>query len=61
MNVRLDRRFYFRGSGIVAYLSIWNLYNRKNIEMYYWNENENKLSSRKQWSFLPIFGIEYEF
>lgn len=60
LNIRVDRRFFFRKSSIVAYLSIWNLYNRANIEQYYWDEDENRQRSAKQWSLLPIFGIEYE-
>ncbi|MFC1725585.1 carboxypeptidase-like regulatory domain-containing protein [candidate division KSB1 bacterium] len=61
LNFRIDRRFLFQKSSIVTYLSIWNIYNRKNIEQYYWDEVNNKLAVFYQWSLLPIIGIEYEF
>jgi hypothetical protein len=61
LNVRFDRRFFFNKSNIVFYLSIWNAYGRENISNYYWNEIENQQESQKQWSTLPIFGIEFEF
>jgi len=61
LNIRVDRRFYFSGSNLVVYLSIWNVYNRENIAYYEWDEKENKLDYQKQWSTLPVLGIEYEF
>jgi len=61
LNVRLDRRFYFSGSNLIAYLSVWNAYNRKNVASYYWNEIEARTDVVYQWSALPIFGLEFEF
>lgn len=61
INLRLDRRFYFSGSNLTVYLSVWNAYNHKNIASYYWNEIENKPGYTYQFSILPVFGIEYEF
>ncbi len=60
LNVRFDRRFFFNRSNMVFYLSIWNAYGRQNIGSYYWNEIENKQESQKQWTTLPIFGVEFE-
>jgi hypothetical protein len=61
MNLRVDRRYYFKGSNLTLYLSLWNAYNRKNPASYYWNEMENKADFSYQFSLLPILGIEYEF
>ncbi|MEA2104238.1 MAG: TonB-dependent receptor [Candidatus Cloacimonadota bacterium] len=61
LNLRVDRRFHFRKSNLVIYLSVWNAYNRKNIASYYWNITENRRDEIYQWGLLPIFGIEYEF
>ena len=61
MNLRFDKRFYFMNSNLVFYFSIWNVYNRKNIAAYFWNEEEQKQDEIYQWLFLPIFGLEYEF
>lgn len=60
LNVRVDRRINFQNSSVVAYLSIWNLYNRKNEALYVWNRNNKEVRTLYQWSFLPIVGIEYE-
>ena len=61
MNIRIDRRFYFNNSSLLLYLSIWNVYNRKNVAFYYWNEITNKQDEQTQWSTLPVLGLEYEF
>lgn len=61
MNVRVDKRFLFSRSNLILYASIWNLYNRKNVSSYYWNEIEQKQDVIYQWSTLPVLGIEYEF
>jgi outer membrane receptor for ferrienterochelin and colicin len=60
MNVRFDRRFHFASSNLVLYLSAWNVYDRKNVAAYFWNERENRQDTMYQWNLLPIFGIEYE-
>jgi hypothetical protein len=61
LNIRFDRRFHFSGSNLVFYFSVWNVYNRKNIASYFWNEVEEKEDIIYQWSLLPIFGVEFEF
>ena len=60
LNIRFDRRFNFSGSNLIFYMDFWNVYNRKNIESYYWNEAENKRDVSHQWSFIPIIGLEWE-
>jgi hypothetical protein len=61
LNLRVDRRFNFGSSSLVAYISIWNAYNRKNLAGYSWNQVKNDQQEEKQWSLLPIFGLEFEF
>ena len=61
LNLRVDRRFHFKGSNLIVYLSVWNAYGRKNISGYYWNQVDNRPEEQAQWSTLPIFGLEYEF
>lgn len=61
MNVRLDKRFMFTKSNLILYFSIWNVYNRKNISTYHWDENERQQETLYQWSLLPVGGIEFEF
>ena len=61
MNVRFDRRFHFRSTNLIFYLSVWNVYNHKNIAQYFWNDKEQKQDVIYQWLILPVFGLEYEF
>ena len=61
LNLRVDRRYNYSNSNMIVYFSFWNTYNRENIATYYWNEHEKKQDKILQWSFLPIFGIEFEF
>jgi len=58
---RSDRRFNVKGSTLIAYLSLWNAYNRENIDAFVWSSIENRVLKETQFSLLPIFGIEYEF
>jgi hypothetical protein len=61
LNIRMDRRFQFTGSNLVAYVSVWNAYDRKNVAGYFWNAEKQKQDVIYQWRLLPIFGFEYEF
>lgn len=61
LNVRCDRRFYFKKTNLILYLDIWNAYNQKNVGFRYWNNDENRPDVIYQWRFLPIFGVEFEF
>jgi hypothetical protein len=57
----VDKRFYFDTTNLIVYLSVWNAYGRENISQYVWNEIKNEPEKMKQWSTLPVLGIEYEF
>lgn len=61
LNLRVDKRFYFEKTNLIVYISIMNAYNRENIAFYAWNEVKNKLDKQKQWSTLPVLGVEFEF
>ena len=59
MNIRLEKRFNFTSSSVVAYISVWNVYNRRNIASYYWNNFTNRQGAQEQFGILPIFGVEW--
>jgi len=61
LNIRVDRRFHFRGSSMVVYFSVWNVYNRDNMLNYYWNDIDQSTDTEYQWGILPVFGLEFEF
>lgn len=59
LNLRVDRRFFFQQSSIVVYINVMNVYNRKNVAMYYWDKSKNETETYYQWGFLPVMGFEY--
>ena len=61
LNLRLDRRLFFKKTNLVLYASVWNAYGQKNIAEYYWNDETQKIEEVYQWTFLPIVGVEWEF
>ena len=61
LNLRFDRRFHFQGSNLVWYVSVWNVYDRKNVASYTWNGVKGEMDTTYQWGMLPIFGLEWEF
>jgi len=61
LNLRFDRRYNFSGSSLIVFFSVWNVYNRKNVAQYYWNEVEQDQDVLYQWSLLPVGGCEFEF
>ena len=63
LNLRVDRRFVFSNSNLVAYLDIWNVYGRENVSLYLWNEVENHQQPLKPFTnmTLPVLGLEFEF
>ncbi|RMH56747.1 MAG: TonB-dependent receptor [Bacteroidetes bacterium] len=61
LNLRYDRRFHFRRATLITYLSVWNVYDRRNIAGYYWDEVANRRRAVEQFGLLPILGVEFEF
>jgi hypothetical protein len=59
LNVRADRRFLRSGSSVVAYVSVWNVYDRANVASYYWNTETQRVAVTNQWRILPVFGVEW--
>ncbi|MBN2830229.1 MAG: carboxypeptidase-like regulatory domain-containing protein [Candidatus Cloacimonetes bacterium] len=61
LDLRIDKRFFYKNTSLVIYTSVWNVYNRKNIASYYWNPFTDKKDTIYNWGMLPVIGIEYEF
>jgi hypothetical protein len=59
--LRVDRRFNFEKSNVVAYLTLWNAYGNENINRYFWNSDKNKIIKDIGFSTLPVVGVKYEF
>jgi hypothetical protein len=61
MSLRVDRQFHFRWSRLRLYLELYNVYNRKNIFQYIWNEKDREQESINQYGLIPILGLKMEF
>lgn len=61
LNLRCDRRFDFRDSNLILSLSLWNVFNRRNVASVYWNEAAGRPGEVLGWGLLPVLGVEFEF
>ncbi|MCX6565724.1 MAG: TonB-dependent receptor [Candidatus Aminicenantes bacterium] len=61
VSLRADREFRFKTSVLLAYVSVLNALNRKNVARYYWDRISNNLGVIYQSPILPVFGLEYRF
>lgn len=61
LNLRVDRRVSYRSTEFLAYLSVWNAYDRANVASYYWHVTHGRVEAQTQWRILPLFGLEYAF
>jgi hypothetical protein len=60
LDIRLDRRYYFKNWSFVAYLDVMNVYNRKNV----WDYNRDEYGEREsiyQFTTFPVGGFNVEF
>ncbi len=60
LNIRADKRFFFEKSTLIAYISIWNVYNRNNAQAIIWNQFDMRPDTVSQFGLLPVFGLEWE-
>ncbi len=61
LNLRIDRKYNFKSTNLSVFLSVWNVYNRKNLSNYYWNTMKKEVDRNDQLPFIPVLGIEFEF
>lgn len=61
IDLRVDKKFNFKSSSIVAYIELQNLFDRQNIYAYYWNEDVNEFGTIYQWAFFPVGGVSVQF
>ena len=61
LDVRVDKIWDFAGMRLITYIDIQNIYNRKNLNGYRWDFNENKVVGREEFGILPSIGVSLEF
>lgn len=61
LDLRIDKKFYFRKSAITTYFELQNVYNRQNVSGYFWNKAKNEQGTIYQWAFMPVGGVSVQF
>lgn len=61
LDLRIDKKFYYRKATITAYFELQNLYNRENVYGYFWNKAKNDKGTVYQWAFMPVGGFSLQF
>jgi hypothetical protein len=61
LDVRIDRKFRLFGRNTSLSADMQNLYDRRAVIEYSWNQKTRELYAEKQLEFLPIVGINIEF
>jgi len=61
LNLRGERRFYFKKSNLVFYLDVWNALDNRVIYEYEWDKSVQDVVGRTHLPIMPIFGFKFEF
>jgi hypothetical protein len=61
LDFRADRRWNWRGVQLVTYLDVQNIYNRKNVSQFTWNERKQRVETDESLGVLPSLGVRVEF
>ena len=61
LDVRADKRWFFKSWTLTTYIYIENLYNRQNIFQYRWDPFTKQIVTDKNIGILPTIGVSAEF
>lgn len=61
LDVRVDKKFYYKAATLTTYLELQNVYNRENVFGYFWNKVKNEAGTVYQWAFMPVGGFSLQF
>jgi hypothetical protein len=61
LDVRVDRRWSFRGFQLEVYVDIQNVYGRKNVSAYQWDPRTGAPEANESLGVLPTIGVNLEF
>jgi hypothetical protein len=59
LNLRIDKRFSLGGTTLSAYMVVWNVLDRENMNSYFWHEASARIIRSSWLGRLVIFGLEY--
>lgn len=61
LDLRVDRRWSFRGWQLDVYVDVQNVYGRKNVSQYQWNPRVGAPETNESLGILPSIGVNVEF
>jgi len=61
LDVRAEKRFFFKAWTLTTYIDIQNIYNQQNVYQYEWNRFTREIETDKNLGILPTIGISAEF
>jgi hypothetical protein len=61
LDLRVDKKFYFKAATLTTYMELQNVYNRENVFGYFWNKDKNEVGTVYQWAFMPVGGFSLQF
>jgi hypothetical protein len=61
LDIRIDRRWSFRGWQLDVYLDVQNVYGRPNVSQYIWNPRIAAPEANESLGVLPTIGVNVEF
>ncbi len=61
IDIRIDKKINFKSSSLVGYIEIQNLFNKDNVNSYFWNQDKDAQGTIKNWKFLPVGGFSFQF
>ena len=61
LDMRFDHRKQFDHVNLVSFVSVFNVYNRRNLFRYFWSTGRNGPRRSDQWGLVPVGGFELEF
>jgi hypothetical protein len=61
LDVRVDRRWSFRGWQLEVYIDIQNIYGRNNVSGYRWNPRDQAPEADESLGILPTIGVNVQF
>jgi hypothetical protein len=61
LDLRVDRRWNFKGWSLITYIDVQNVYNQKNLAGIRWDRKKQKIDETSSIGILPSIGISAEF
>jgi outer membrane receptor for ferrienterochelin and colicin len=61
LDVRVDKRWFFKSWTLTTYVDIENVYNRQNVFEYRWDPFKKQIVTDKNLGILPTIGVSAEF